>query len=333
MMRALKNAFRRMRLARKGVRVEGDYPKRWMNGYMICPLGLDRNSVIYSVGVGRHISFDLALIESFGATVHAFDPTPGSIEWVRGQKLPEQFVFHDYGVAAYDGPFRFYPPRRAASAHFTSVPKTKRTDDTLCIEAPVFTLGAIMKKLGHDHLDLLLSDGGLLRFHDPRRFGIFLWIPQSPASALAEHPLLRDLGPEPLGADFDGTHLHRLSRSRRVAVKSFIMDASVVVGVGNIYASESLFLAGIHPARACNRIGPERYRRLAETIRQVLGDAIAQGGTTLRDFVNESGSPGYFAQSLRVYGREGEPCRACGEPIRQRRIGQRSSFYCTRCQT
>ena len=158
MMRALKNAFRRMRLARKGVRVEGDYPKQWMNGYMICPRGLDRNSVIYSVGVGRHISFDLALIESFGATVHAFDPTPVSIEWVRGQKLPEQFVFHDYGVAAYDGPFQFYPPRRAASAHFTSVPKTKRTDDTLCIEAPVFMLGTIMKKLGHDHLDLLKLD-------------------------------------------------------------------------------------------------------------------------------------------------------------------------------
>ena len=158
MMRALKNAFRRMRLARKGVRVEGDYPKRWMNGYMIYPLGLDRNSVIYSVGVGRHISFDLALIESFGATVHAFDPTPVSIEWVRSQKLPAQFVFHDYGIAAYDGTFRFYPPRRSESAHFTSVPKTRDTDDVACVEAPVYTPGTIMKKLGHDHLDLLKLD-------------------------------------------------------------------------------------------------------------------------------------------------------------------------------
>ena len=147
-----------MRLARQGVRVEGEYPKRWMNGYMICPRGLDRNSVIYSVGVGRHISFDLALIESFGATVHAFDPTPVSIEWVRSQKLPTQFVFHDYGIAAYDGTFRFYPPRRSESAHFTSVPKTRAVEDAACVEAPVYTLGTIMKKLGHDHVDLLKLD-------------------------------------------------------------------------------------------------------------------------------------------------------------------------------
>ncbi|MBK1720064.1 bifunctional DNA-formamidopyrimidine glycosylase/DNA-(apurinic or apyrimidinic site) lyase [Thiocystis violacea] len=184
----------------------------------------------------------------------------------------------------------------------------------------------------HDHLDLILSDRRCLRFHDPRRFGLFLWIPQSPLVAIAEHPLLRDLGPEPLGADFDGERLHDLSRSRRIAVKPFIMDAAVVVGVGNIYANESLFLAGIHPERACGRIGLDRYRRLAEVIRSVLNAAIEQGGTTLRDFVREDGQPGYFAQSLRVYGREGEPCQVCGTPIRQRRIGQRSSFYCPRCQ-
>lgn len=185
----------------------------------------------------------------------------------------------------------------------------------------------------HDHLDLALSDGGILRFHDPRRFGIFLWIPPSPEVALVEHPLLCTLGPEPLGEHFDGEHLYRLSRSRRVAVKSFIMDAAVVVGVGNIYASESLFLAGLHPARACNRIEPADYERLAETIRLVLAASIEQGGTTLRDFVNESGAPGYFAQSLRIYGRAGEPCRTCGTLIEQQRIGQRSSFYCPRCQT
>ncbi|WP_373509660.1 bifunctional DNA-formamidopyrimidine glycosylase/DNA-(apurinic or apyrimidinic site) lyase [Thiocapsa sp.] len=184
----------------------------------------------------------------------------------------------------------------------------------------------------HDHLDLVLADRRCLRFHDPRRFGLFLWLPETPQLAESRHPLLRGLGPEPLGTAFDGDYLHRLSRERRVVVKIFLMDASVVVGVGNIYANESLFLAGIHPARACHRIGLERYRRLAEVIRGVLEASITQGGTTLRDFVQEDGNPGYFAQSLRVYGRTGEPCVACGAPLRQRRIGQRSSFYCVHCQ-
>ncbi|NEV63454.1 bifunctional DNA-formamidopyrimidine glycosylase/DNA-(apurinic or apyrimidinic site) lyase [Thiorhodococcus minor] len=184
----------------------------------------------------------------------------------------------------------------------------------------------------HDHLDLVLTDQRCLRFHDPRRFGIFLWTPEPPEIAERQHPLLSHLGPEPLGERFDGDYLYGASRGRRVAIKSFIMDASVVVGVGNIYANESLFLAGIHPARLCGRVGRERYRRLAGTIRRVLADSITQGGTTLRDFVQEDGQPGYFAQSLRVYGREGEACKQCGEPIRQRRIGQRSSFYCPRCQ-
>ncbi len=193
----------------------------------------------------------------------------------------------------------------------------------------------------HDHLDLVASSVGIddqereercLRFHDPRRFGMFLWMPEPPAKLEREHPLLRNLGPEPLGPDFNGDALYRLSRSRRLAVKAFIMDASVVVGVGNIYANEALFLAGIHPARACGRVGLARYRRLAEVIRAVLRESITQGGTTLRDFVQEDGQPGYFAQSLRVYGREGEPCKRCGASIRQRRIGQRSSFFCPRCQ-
>jgi formamidopyrimidine-DNA glycosylase len=184
----------------------------------------------------------------------------------------------------------------------------------------------------HDHLDLVLADRHCLRFHDPRRFGLFLWLPETPQLAESRHPLLRGLGPEPLGTAFNGDYLHRLSRERRVVVKIFLMDASVVVGVGNIYANESLFLAGIHPARACHRIGLERYRRLAEVIRGVLEASITQGGTTLRDFVQEDGNPGYFAQSLRVYGRTGEPCVACGAPLRQRRLGQRSSFYCVHCQ-
>jgi formamidopyrimidine-DNA glycosylase len=180
----------------------------------------------------------------------------------------------------------------------------------------------------HDHLDLCVDGGSCLRLRDPRRFGIFLWTPDPPA----EHPLLRHLGPEPLGPGFDGDHLHARSRGRRAPVKTLIMDAKVVVGVGNIYASESLFLAGIHPARPCGRVGRERYRLLAGAIRRVLSDSIQQGGTTLRDFAQEDGTPGYFALSLRVYGRAGEPCPTCGNPVRQRRIGQRSSFFCPRCQ-
>jgi formamidopyrimidine-DNA glycosylase len=180
----------------------------------------------------------------------------------------------------------------------------------------------------HDHLDLRLENGRSLRLRDPRRFGIFLWT----SGRLEEHALLRHLGPEPLGDAFDGDYLYRLSRGRRTSVKAFIMEARVLVGVGNIYANESLFLAGIRPARLCSRIGLERYRRLAAAIKQVLAGAIAQGGTTLRDFVQEDGSPGYFARSLKVYGRAGEPCPTCGEPIRQSRIGQRSSFFCPCCQ-
>jgi formamidopyrimidine-DNA glycosylase len=180
----------------------------------------------------------------------------------------------------------------------------------------------------HDHLDLALEGGACLRLHDPRRFGAFLWTPGAPE----EHPLLRRLGPEPLGPAFGGSYLYAASRGRRAAVKGFIMDARVVVGVGNIYASESLFLAGIHPARPSGRIAAERYTRLAEAIRTILQRAIEEGGTSLRDFVREDGRPGYFAHALRVYGREGQPCPGCGSPIRQRRIGQRSSFYCTHCQ-
>ena len=184
----------------------------------------------------------------------------------------------------------------------------------------------------HDHVDLVVSDDLCLRLRDPRRFGLLVWTPDPPALAADRHPLLKDLGPEPLGPSFDGNHLYRESRRRRVAVKPFLMDGGVVVGVGNIYASESLFASGIHPARPCRRIGLDRYRRLAEAVRAVLGAAIAQGGTSLRDFVQVDGNPGYFARSLQVYGRAGEPCPSCGAPLRQRRIGQRSSFYCPRCQ-
>lgn len=180
----------------------------------------------------------------------------------------------------------------------------------------------------HDHFDLCLSKGLCLRLRDPRRFGAVLWTADPPD----QHPLLASLGPEPLGDNFDGGHLHRLGHARRSAIKNLIMDSRVVVGVGNIYASESLFLAGIHPQRTSNRISAERYGVLAEAIREVLSAAIAQGGTTLRDFRQEDGRPGYFAQQLQVYSRADQPCPQCGEPIRVRNIGQRSSFFCSRCQ-
>ncbi len=181
----------------------------------------------------------------------------------------------------------------------------------------------------HDHIDLGLDTGMLLRFNDPRRFGIFTWW-DAPAEA---HPLIRELGPEPLSQAFTGAYLHRRSRGLRVAVKNFLMNARVVVGVGNIYASEALHLAGIHPVRAAGRISEHRYEALAGAIRSVLEKAIRQGGTTLRDFTAPDSQPGYFARELQVYERYGEPCYRCGAPIRKRVIGQRSSYYCPNCQT
>lgn len=180
----------------------------------------------------------------------------------------------------------------------------------------------------HDHVDIVLGNGRCLRLRDPRRFGALLWTTADPAT----HWLLSGLGPEPLGNDFDGDYLYRRAAGRRLAVKPFLMDSKVVVGVGNIYASEALFIAGIHPLRAAGRISRERYDRLASAVRKVLQASIDMGGTTLRDFSNGAGQPGYFKQSLRVYGRAGEPCMTCGRTLLERRIGQRSSVYCTSCQ-
>ncbi len=180
----------------------------------------------------------------------------------------------------------------------------------------------------HDHLDVVMDDGRCLRLRDPRRFGAALWTTEDPL----EHRLLRNLGPEPLEGGFDADWLRRLSQRRRVAVKSFLMNGRIVAGVGNIYASEALFLAGIHPGRPAGRVSLKRYQRLVDAVREVLEDAIAAGGTTLRDFVDGNGRPGYFSQKLRVYGRDGEACAQCGSPIRSRVIGQRSTFYCARCQ-
>ena len=180
----------------------------------------------------------------------------------------------------------------------------------------------------HDHIDIVLDNGKCIRFNDPRRFGVFTWW-EPPAQ---EHKLLRDLGPEPLSDAFSGNHLWQRSRGRKGAVKNFIMDGKIVVGVGNIYASEALFMAGIHPMRAAGRVSAVRYEALAAAIRDVLRRAIAHGGTTLRDFSNSDGNPGYFAQELLVYERAGLPCFQCQAPVRRKVIGQRSSYYCPRCQ-
>jgi formamidopyrimidine-DNA glycosylase len=180
----------------------------------------------------------------------------------------------------------------------------------------------------HDHADIEFTGGICLRLNDVRRFGALLWLKGDPL----HHPLLADLGPEPLSTELTGDYLYQRSRGRRLAVKPFIMDSKVVVGVGNIYASESLFRAGIDPSRAAGRVSLARYRQLAEAIREVLQDAIAAGGTTLRDFSDQDGRPGYFAQQLQVYGRAGEPCSSCGQAIVKIQLGQRSTYFCRQCQ-
>jgi formamidopyrimidine-DNA glycosylase len=179
----------------------------------------------------------------------------------------------------------------------------------------------------HDHVDIALDSGRVLRFNDPRRFGCLLWQPLGET-----HELLAGLGPEPLSDTFDGDHLYRLSGGRRAPVKTFLMDQAVVVGVGNLYAAEALFMAGISPLREAGRVSRERYRRLADAVKAILGHAITRGGTTLRDFISPDGAPGYFEQELSVYGRGGEPCRACGRALRLSTIGQRASVWCAACQ-
>ena len=179
----------------------------------------------------------------------------------------------------------------------------------------------------HDHVDLVLDSGRVLRLTDPRRFGALLW--QADGTT---HELLRNLGPEPLGDAFDGDYLFAKSRGRTSPVKHFLMDQAIVVGVGNIYAAEALFRAGIHPARQAGKISRERYARLADAIREILAYSIERGGTTLRDFINPDGEPGYFEQELFVYGRAGEPCKVCGSKLRDAEWGQRATVYCGRCQ-
>ena len=180
----------------------------------------------------------------------------------------------------------------------------------------------------HDHVDLVLSSGRCVRFNDPRRFGSLHFVD---GSALT-HPLLRGIGPEPLGADFNGGYLYARTRRRRVAIKLLLMNSAIVAGVGNIYANEALFRAGVRPQRAAGRLSRAEAARIVAAIRRVLGAAIRVGGTTLRDYINAEGLPGYFRQKLYVYERATLPCRVCRAPIRQRAQGQRSTYWCSTCQ-
>jgi len=187
---------------------------------------------------------------------------------------------------------------------------------------------ADMRPGKHDHVDFCLDNGFALRYNDPRRFGSILWLGDDPY----QHPLLASLGPEPLSEDFDGDYLYEISRSRKVPIKLMLMNSHLVAGIGNIYANEALFMAGIRPDRAAGRISRMRYQVLAVKIKEVLEKAIEMGGTTIRDFVGADGQPGYFKQTLLVYGKGNQPCSNCRTLLKEVRLGQRSSVFCRRCQ-
>jgi formamidopyrimidine-DNA glycosylase len=180
----------------------------------------------------------------------------------------------------------------------------------------------------HDHWDIRMEGGWVLRFHDPRRFGSLHWTTADPAL----HPLLAKLAPEPLSPAFDGEYLYRATRKRSVAIKQLVMNSQLVVGVGNIYASEALFRAQVSPRRAARRLTRQETQALVQATKEVLGEAIKIGGTTLRDYVNADGAPGYFRQKLFVYERAGEACRVCASAVKQFAQGQRSTYWCSTCQ-
>lgn len=180
----------------------------------------------------------------------------------------------------------------------------------------------------HDHVEFCFANNKALRLKDPRRFGAVLWTTHT----VETHPLLSHLGPEPLSEEFNAELLFTLSRNKKQAIKNFIMDSKVVVGIGNIYANEALFASGIHPSRAAGKISKKRYSLLCCEIKRILEQAILQGGTTLKDFVGGNGKPGYFKQELLVYGRKGLPCTQCKKPLKEIRLGNRSTVFCTQCQ-
>ena len=229
-------------------------------------------------------------------------------------------------------------PAKIAGAHIRSVGRRAKyllvgTDaGTLILHlgmsGSLRILDSATPPLAHDHVDLVLDSGRCLRFNDPRRFGCLLFTAGEPA----RHKLLKALAVEPLSDEFTGEALWRRARGRSVSIKAFVMDSRIVAGVGNIYASEALFRAGIRPGLAAGRVSRARMAALVEAIRDVLTEAIGVGGTTLRDYVDASGMPGYFRQRLFVYERTGKPCRRCRTPIRQFAQGQRSTYWCPRCQ-
>ncbi len=180
----------------------------------------------------------------------------------------------------------------------------------------------------HDHVDLIMDNGCSMRFNDPRRFGTILWTNDDPML----HPLLAELGPEPLSDDFNAGYLLQRAQRRHIAIKQFIMDGRIVVGVGNIYANEALFMARIHPLAAAGKISFKQYKILVEAIKKILSAAIESGGSTIRDFLNSEGKPGYFVQKLQVYGRVGLPCHKCKTVLEEIRISDRSSVFCSNCQ-
>ncbi len=251
-----------------------------------------------------------------GRTVRAFDLREPRLRWPVAPTIPGEVVGQrvlDVGRRAKYLLIRL--ERGTLIAH-------------LGMSGSLRVMAAGSPRLVHDHYDLVLDSGQCLRYNDPRRFGSLHWCPGDPR----EHALLASLGPEPLEQAFDATYLGARARGRRAAVKLFLMDQRVVVGVGNIYASEALFRAGVRPRRAAGRLTRAEWRRVVDAIRDVLAEAIRQGGTTLRDYVGADGTPGYFRQELYVYERAGEPCRRCATPIRHLVQGQRSTYFCPRCQ-
>lgn len=268
-------------------------------------------------------------------------PELPEVETTRRGLLPHVVGRHIRGVVVRNASLR-WPVPRGLARRLTGEPirDIRRRGKYLLFDLPK---GHLLVHLGmsgrltlvahdtpprkHDHVDIDLDGPRMLRFTDPRRFGAVLWV-DDPAT----HMLLKDLGMEPLEAGFSGAALHRKARGRSVAVKNFLMNGGIVTGVGNIYASEALFDAGIHPGRSAGRISAARWDRLAQSVRSTLQSALASGGSTLRDFVTVDGTPGYFQHRHAVYGREGKPCRVCKTPIRALRQGQRSTFYCPSCQ-
>lgn len=180
----------------------------------------------------------------------------------------------------------------------------------------------------HDHVDIIFTDNSCLRYTDPRRFGSIHWTTQDPL----QHPLLKSLGPEPLSSTFNGDYLYEKSRNRTIPIKSFLMNSQVVVGVGNIYANEALFLAQISPLKPAGTLSKRKYQHLSQAIQTVLAQAIHAGGTTLKDFYQSDGKPGYFKQKLNIYGKDNQPCPRCAKSIKKIILNQRASYYCPRCQ-